>query len=500
MNANIQSGSSYARNFKLLLAFGTLGLVLSWSTYQITANFQRLGIWAVIALIVLLPFAGIVTVAGLREGKRRLLHLRAEWTWGHGLILLLYISTLVFRVRDVGAATSQPVDAWALLRLGPEALVASSLLFRLVSRRTLWLGSLFRGLLGALAIYGLVCTISSIWSVYASWTLYKSLEFLLDISVLAAILATVDSVVDMRSMLNWIWTLYAAELVWTWIGAAIWPAEAFDETFRLSGVWPMVASNSIGVSGALVSLVAFARLLSVDTKKSERAWYAVVFAFGLVSLIASQTRNALAGFVFGIFVVLWYQRRTWIGLFASAAGVLLIFYAGLAPKIGDYLAREQTESQIEGLSARTVWWSYAWEQLMQHPFTGLGAYAAGKFAVLGHLGVGEASQMHSDWIEIMAGTSFWGMIPFAVAVIGCWWVLGRTYWDRSLSPAERGLSCEALGVLAVITLRSFFNVELMWHVPFLFLAVLGYAEFLRRKRKQPRTAGQSSRLWEQTLA
>ena len=494
MNASTQSGSSYTRNLRLLLIFLTLGLALAWGAYYVSNDFQRFGIWPVIAVLVLAPIAGWVCVAGLREGRRRILHLKAEWTWWHGLIFLLYISTLVFRVRDVGAASSQPIDAWALLRLGPEALVAGALAIRLITRHTLWLDSMFRGLLGALAIYGLVCIVSSSWSVYASWTLYKSVEFLLDVAVLAAILATVESALAMRSMLNWIWTLYAAELAWTWVGAAIWPAEAFDETFRLSGVWPMVASNSIGVSGAIISIVALARLLSPTTKKSERGWYSVVFGFGFISLVASQTRNALAGFVFGAFLVLWYQRRAWVAVFTSALIIPLIFFTSLGPRIGDYLAREQTESQIEGLSARTIWWSYAWQQLMQHPLTGLGAYAAGKFAVLGHLGIGEASQMHSDWIEILAGTSFWGLIPFAVAVIGCWWILGRTFWDRTLSPSERGLSCEALGVLGVITLRSFFNVELMWHVPFLFLAVLGYAEFLRRQKKQQKMAWGTSRV------
>jgi O-antigen ligase len=156
-----------------------------------------------------------------------------------------------------------------------------------------------------------------------------------------------------------------------------------------------------------------------------------------------------------------------------------------------FLARAQTESQIEGLSSRMDWWTFAWQQFMHHPFTGLGAYAAGKFAVLGKLGVGAASQMHSDWMEVLAGTSLWGLIPFLAALVGCWVVLVRSTWDRNLTTDERQLLTEVLGVLGVITLRSFFNVELSWHAPFLYFAVVGYAEFLRRKGKQ-RASGAGS--------
>jgi len=486
MNTQTQPGSFQSRDWKLLFAFLTLGFVLSLAAVYLSAEFLHVDLWLTIGVLVLAPVVILVGIIGLRQGKRRILELKANWTWWHGLIFLLYISTLVFRVRDAGASTEQPIDAWALLRLGPEGLVAAILASRLITRRTQWVRSMFRGLLGALAIYGLVSTVSATWSVYASWTLYKSLEFMLDVGVLASILATIDSAAEVESFFNWIWTLYAAELIWTWIGAAIWPSEAFDETARLSGVWPVVASNSIGVSGAIVCIVALSRFLSAGSRKSPRAWYALIFAFGFISLVASQTRNALAGFVFGAFLVLWYQRRTWIGVMTAVLAVGLILYTSLGPEVEEYVTRGQTESQIEGLSARTVWWSYAWQLMADHPLTGLGAYAAGKFGVLNRLGVGEASQMHSDWMEIMAGTSIWGLIPFLAAVIGCWWTLSRTFWDHTLSPIERGLSSEALGVLGVITLRSFFNVELMWHVPFLFLAVLGYAEFLRRKKSELR--------------
>ena len=94
--------------------------------------------------------------------------------------------------------------------------------------------------------------------------------------------------------------------------------------------------------------------------------------------------------------------------------------------------------------------------------------------------------LHSDYIETMVGTGLWGLVPLLAALIGTWWLLVRFVRDRSLTSLERQLAYESIGVLGVITLHSFFNVEIVWQAPLAFLAVLGYAEFLRRKQKAAR--------------
>ena len=129
------------------------------------------------------------------------------------------------------------------------------------------------------------------------------------------------------------------------------------------------------------------------------------------------------------------------------------------------------------------WWGFAWHQFSQHPFTGLGAYAAGKFAVLGNLKV-NASTLHSDYMEVLVGTGFWGMVPLLLAIIGTWWLLLRYVRDLKLPAFERQLAFEAACILAVGTVRSFFDTEFIWHAPLLFLVILGYAELLRRQHER----------------
>jgi len=490
MNGTTQIRSANLRNAALMAGFVAAGFLLSLLAWYASGDFQRYDAFQSVLIVAAIPVAVICGVIGLKRGLLHLAELRANWNWWHWLIFLLFISTLVFRIRDVSQATSEPVDAWALLRLGPEAIVAGVLIQRLISHRTEWLKTMFSGLIGAVAIYGVVCAISATWSVYAAWTLYKAFEFLLDLAVFAAILSTIETADQYRKVLNFVYCLYALELTWTWVNAAIWPSEALDELGRLSGIWPVTASNSVGNAAAIICIMSLARLLGRDAEKSERSWYLVTLALGVVSLIASQTRNSMAALCFGIGLLLWYERKKWIGFVAVGVTVPLLFLTSLGPRVLTYLAREQTESQIEGMSSRMDWWTFAWQQFMHHPLTGLGAYAAGKFAVLGKIGVGTASQMHSDWMEILAGTSFWGLLPFAFALAGCWWFLTRSYWDDSLDVSERRLSGEIFAILGTITLRSFFNVEMIWHAPFLFLVVLGYAEFLRRKKKQQAVAVQ----------
>jgi O-antigen ligase len=477
-----EPGLANKRNLVLLALFAAVGVMISVGTYAVSGGFERIGVVPMIAVIVLIAPVTVLVVTGMSQGLQYFADLRAAWTWWHWLLLLLTFSTLVFRVRDNSQVNANPVDAWALLRIGPDFIVVVILWLRLRNRETNWRHSLFQGLLGILSIYGGVCIVSSIWSVFPAWTLYKSLEVMLDFATVAAILATMTSELELRQMFNWIWMLYGLDLVWAWIGAAIWPTESLDELGRLQCVWPVISYNSLGASSAMVSVVALARLLAPKQGKNDRAWYTLLLAFGLITLMASQTRNSMAGFVVGAALVLFYERRTWLGALGVACTIPLLLFTSMGPRMVQFLSRDQTESQIEGMSSRVDWWTFAWHQFQQRPFTGYGAYAAGKFAVLGKLGI-EASQIHSDWMEVLTGSSFWGLIPFVAAAVGCWWIIGRSYGDRSLNRDERTWLPEIAGVFGVITVRSFFNVELSWHAPLLYLAVIAFAEHLRRKRK-----------------
>jgi len=435
---------------------------------------------------------------GFREAIRVFSDFRPKIQWWHWFWFLTLFSSFVFRApRTQAQISAEPLDAVAALRIVPEVIVAAGLLLRLVFRRPDWLPSLFRGLVGALSIFALVCLVSSIWSVNFSWTFYKSWEYLVDVSVLAVILATVESSATFKTLIDWTWMIFGLELIWIWIGLPIWPVETMErEGHRLTGAYPIVSANEIGEFGAILMLVALIRFKPLHGSCKNRAFYVFTFLLGFASLFASETRSAMAGLAVAVVLVCIFSGRTKIAALIGLLSTPLIFFTGLGAFIWQFLEREQSESELLSLSSRLQWWGDALHAFMQHPFTGLGAYAGSRFAVMAK--VSDVPSLHSDYIEVLVGTSIWGLLPLLVSLLGTWVILVFYLRYRSLDPPDRQLAIEIVGVLAIVTVHSFFNQELTWHAPTLYLLVLGYAEFLRRKLARRRREFLSpSLLWAQ---
>ena len=479
---DIGTMSRYGRTLRRgspLLGFVLLGLPL---TYLVFPVFERFGLLGATLIIVAVPLALVIMVRAIPQLLQAVRSTAAKFTWWHWLLLLLFVSNETFRVRGYQEARAQPLDAWAALRIIPEVVVAIVLGLRVASGKTS-LKRLFTGLPGALVLFSVIGIVSSTWSVYPAWTLYKSVEYMLDVTVFVAILDSVHTAGDYVHVLNWTLTVYALETLTAWAGTVLWPATAWDAMGRLQSTSPSIAANSIGTTAAALALIAISRLLAIDGKRSDRSWYAAVLVFGIISMIAAQTRNAIGGFLFGLpfVLVLSGRKRIALGLATVVIPLLLLTSAGNFVEI--YLERQESRDVLLTATGRTDMWKVAWEQLSQHPLTGLGAYAGGKFGVLAELHL-DYQFLHSDWVEIAVGTSFWGIIVFLIAVVGTWSFLFKHVRSPRSSLFERQLAIEAIGILALLSLHSFFNNDLSYHPPLMFLAVLGYAELLRRNAKR----------------
>ncbi|HEV2397357.1 MAG TPA: O-antigen ligase family protein [Candidatus Sulfotelmatobacter sp.] len=483
--------SGRGRSVLLVLLFVFVGLAIS-VIVEFFAGSSPFGVLAVALLILAcVPLIGLIKHA-VPEAIDNIRLLFRNWTWWHPLWFFIFFSMLVFRIRDVGDAKANPLDAYAMLRILPEAFVSLTLIIRLILKKPNWLGALFRGIPGAMAIYCLVCIATTPFSVKPDWTAYKSLEFLADVSLLASIVASAEGFFTYKNLVDWTLTFYGLSLIGVWSNLPIWPTEAMDGG-RLTGVIPVEASNSVGTSGAVLAIVALCRLMPVFGQVKDRAWYTLILIFGLVSMVLSKTRNAEAAFILAILmlIVLSPKLRK-IAIYGTIALTPIIV---LAIFLNDQLLhqawelavsiaqRDQSDAAVGSLSGRTAWWEYGIQQLMHHPWTGLGAYAAGRFAVLGKLGVGAAAMMHSDWIEVLIGTSIWGLIPFAAALFAAWYYLFRCIRSSTFTRDQRQLALELFGLLGMLTMHSFFNDELAWHCPLLYFSILGYAEFIRTQRK-----------------
>ena len=467
-----------------VLPFVLGGFVFCLLLVSVLAYSAHWGAVAAFVLVLVGPITLFWGVTSFRESLQKWTLLKPKLRWWHALWFLLYLSTLVWRVRDQGAIQQNPLDAYAFLRIIPETIVFGWLMVRFSRRENIfaWLRSLFGGVPRWLTFFALACIASTLWSVYPAWTLFKSLEYMLDLWVLAAVLSTVVSLEDFRSLFRWTWAILAVELAWVWIQIPLWPADSFEDG-RLKGFFPSTAYNYVGQSGAIFAILAFCRLLPArDTKRENIPFSSIVFLGGIATLLACQTRNTIAAFGFAVLVVLVLTKRKWMIVAGAVAGAAAFFLTPLGEVAMTYLQRDQSRQAMEEMTGRAELWSYAWQQFLAHPFTGMGAYAAGRFFIMTKIGKDTAS-LHSDWVELLVGVGLMGLIPFVLALSGTWWYLVKSVYDKTLTPEHRQMVLEAVAVLAVITIHSIFNDELTWHAPLLFMSVLGCAELLRRRKK-----------------
>ena len=223
----------------LIVLFAVVGFSITIAV-ELLAGSSQYGVMIVAGCVLAAIPMILLSSRALPQGWAKLQMLRQNWRWWHPLWFCIFFSMLVFRIRDVGAAKANPLDAWAMTRVLPEAFVSLSLIIRLLLKKPNWMRALFTGIPGLMAIYCLICLTTAAWSVNASWTAYKSLEFLADVSLIASIVASAESSLTYQSLLDWTLTFYGLSLVGVWLNLPIWPTDAMDGG-RLTGVIPVEA-------------------------------------------------------------------------------------------------------------------------------------------------------------------------------------------------------------------------------------------------------------------
>jgi hypothetical protein len=437
------------------------------------------------SVVIVLLFASVfVLPVPLRQAVARFRVLRTQLTWWHGLWLLVFLSGFQFRLRDTQAINESAVDSGAAYRIALMAITAFALGVWFVLRRAPHRLLLFRGPVGALALFAVICVASTLWSVYPAWTLYRSLEYLVDVVLLATILTTFASAESYKSLFDWTWTLDGLLLVSVWLGAWLWPSEALQPLpgligVQLRGVAPQISDNSVGTLAAILSLVALSRLLNRAPGRAGRAFYAVLFALGLVTMALAQARSAILGFLIGLALLLYFSRRIGLIAFIAVAAVLLYAFTSANVLTEQYMRRGQSADLFNSLSGRTDWWKSGWHEFVKSPWAGMGAYTA-RFTVLAKVGNRDASTVHNTYLETLLGVGIIGLIPVLAVFVWTWRLLIRKLRDPFCSLVGRQLAIEALAVLAVITCRSFFSTPLIIHPDLDSLAVVGYAMLLGR--------------------
>ena len=436
------------------------------------------------------------SVLVLPIAAKKIKTLLSKLHWWHVLWLLAFLSGLGFRIRETETIQENPLDFWAIYRIGLMVVVCFVLLSKLSTRRVNWLKSLSGGLIGLLVCYTLVSVISTVWSVYPLWTFYKSVEYLVDLALIAAIVASVRDAGEFKTLFDWNWFLMGLFAVSVWVGVVLWPEKAIRHEVgligvQIQGVFPIVAANGVGQLGAMLGIVSFTRLLFPVKYKR---FYLVIFLVAMAMLILSQSRSPLTGFLVALPLVLLATKRIGIFLLSSILVIGLFFLTSAGDILWQFFLRGQSTEMLASLTGRVNWWKYGWELLKDRPLIGFGAYAGSRFVVFADLGRTTTSHIHNAWIEVLLGVGFPGLLFVVGTFLGIWIILLRFALYRG-NPLVYRLTAESVGVLAVLSVRSMFSSQLIWHPSLTFLLVLGFAEFLRRNyRKGVYKAPSSSHL------
>ena len=445
-------------------------------------------------LLPLLPLVLLFVVApAAKTVWRESISLRVSFTWWQGLWLLLFLSGLVFRIRNAQDIDESALDVWAIYRSSLVLVVGMVLCARLFSERTKWLQTLFSGTLCVLAGYSLFSLASTAWSVRPAWTIYKSIEQLVDLAAISAVVVSVRSVHEYRKLASWTWVLLGLLVASAWVGAIVDPSDGLltgqnlgPLTVRLEGVMPGVDANTIGEICAILALVALSRVLNDPEAKPHRGWYSGLFLASIVTLVFSQTRAAMAAFAIGACVLLLVTRRfaltMALGTISTIGAAIALTFTNFGRTFSEFLMRGQSVEGMEGLSGRMDVWQASFEAFLRRPWTGYGGFAGARFVVLpGIPSQGFASTAFSTYIDSLLDLGILGPLLIIIVLGSAVWFLYRATRGYHVAASDRPLSIEMLLVLTVIIVRSFVTSNIVGHPPLAFLTVIGFVEVARRR-------------------
>jgi O-antigen ligase len=465
-----------------ITGFAGLGI---FSALLLSQPERHAGPFIALALAVTVALLLANVLAALRQAATIWRDLWSRMNYWHAMWVLLFLSMLIFRVRSTGQIEQSATDAWAFYRILLVSLVGTMLMVKFGIQRVSP-SAMTRGMTGIYLGYCVLGLISTLWSVFPAWTLYKSTEYLVDVLLLAAAVSAVRRKEEFRTFFDLSYWLFLGLLLTVWAGAVFWPKLAFQPSrglihFQLFGVIPVVHTNSVGEYGAILAAISILRIY-FGRGRNQRALYLFGFAISAAAMVLSQTRSAMAGFLVALILVFYAITPKFAVAATAAAALGLSLMAATAALILKFFERGQSEALLASASGRLDWWQAAWKIFEQHPWVGSGSQAAARFLVLARID-SSPSNLHNSFLEALIGTGIVGLFLLLLVFLGTWGRLLRELFALRHRGLLDPLLLEAIAILSVLSVRAIFSGVLVLHAPLFFLLVVGYAELLRRSRQ-----------------
>lgn len=381
------------------------------------------------------------------------------WRWRLGEFLarpenvIAVIVTCGFLVN-----VQQGTDTNAILRDDPLVfkgirvltilLGASLAIFTVIRRRIPYVVCLSGAML-PLTLYFCCCLLSVPFSAYPLLSLFKACE--MGLVVLVCIIGITSATGAPADFFNLNVKIVLLYLVIIWIESILFPGLAWvplrGETplfgHALSGVFPVINGNTVGLFGAVLLLAYLPRVLEPPMLRPR---YTLPAVLGLASVVCSYSRISLLGLGLATMCSLLLLRKYALGW----ALVLCLLLFGTSPKartlVVEHLARGQEDRSLDTFAShRFTMWEHV---LGDYRVSAVGrGYAAG-FRYDEDLDTGHA---HNSVVELYFNVGLLGVVAWLLFVIA---VCGRLYRLLKSQAAPDSQLVSITGVMVFMLIKA----------------------------------------------
>lgn len=371
--------------------------------------FWSLGLWTALILLVL-PATGHLPGRFSLPSREQL------------ALIVLLIGTTSTVARSAEEVLGNPLVGESILRgiLATTALLLVTPL--LISRLQRLADVRFRALM-SLTFYGLVAVASILYSVAPFSTAGKAYELVVAIAIGWTIASNPERRRLTRQTIEILILFGALQVGLAVIGFFAAPnlfAEVQSRTPFIGTatmVSPYSHSNGLSAEGALVSAYALARWFTIRRERTDAGpsavLWQVIFVIGTVGTVLASARQGLVIWLASVAVVLWIFRRS---LLAFVVPLMTWVAIDNWDVVWQSISRSQRAHTLETWSGRLLYWQSALEAWGEHPFTGFGFGAGGRFVALLRLDKTTISSVHSGYVEALMGVGLIGLVPLAYVI------------------------------------------------------------------------------------
>jgi len=323
-------------------------------------------------------------------------------------------------------------------------------------------------------VYAVVAFLSSLLvPVNSFYTMWKSMEIMVDLMILLAILCHATPYENILKTYKLIILLLIILLAIFTIEAIVAPSIVLLPSrgsipFTMRGYIPLYNGNSLAFLCAIVAFFAFCR--AINFKKNKNL-FIFLFIWSFIVLILAQSRTSLVGLMVAIIVFTYFNKNKKTLYSLIALSILLSLLATVAGSIGAYLTRGQSAELVGSLSGRTHGWEASMEAFYASPIVGHGFAAAARTDILGVEG---ASTLHGAIFDVMVGTGLMGLIPWLLSIV----LIGKALLHRKTIEKIGGVykiqHYEFMGLFALLMVRSLTSSGIAFHEHTLMLLLIIY--------------------------